>query len=286
MAASDPNCRDAAEDLVAILRHLRELKLITSPVSDEHVTRSLRLCQPCRGKRPSPRKCRGWRGSFHEGSAVVIPFARDKNEVVATVSGKFSFERRTAPKKLTEWQLAPAASATFSIEIRKAVDDELCARHHIDLANPDQVGPVWHLQLGGLAAGDRRDRELEWLDVPRWPALPMDMILVLELAIYNFRNEYWRKLRASNPWRDIVKRSEQAWGPVWELRSRAVLLRGPHDGPRGPRTCCERVDRSGRPLTFSSLSASIFVNDGGGGSPSGSRARDDPRHHQGSWWRR
>ncbi len=112
-------------------------------------------------------------------------------------------------KTWSGWQRAPVADATFPIELRKIANDELCARHHLDLANLDQPGPVWHLQLGGLAAGVQRHKELEWLDVPRWPALPMDMILVLELAIYNFRNSDWLELRKTNPWRDIVKRSEQ-----------------------------------------------------------------------------
>ncbi len=209
MAVPDLNCRDAADDLVAILGALRRRGLITSPISDETVRNTLRQCQPCRGKRPNPRKCRGWRGSFRGNRAVVIPFTIGKNDVVATVGGEFSFERRTASKKLSDWQSAPAAHATFWIEIKKAVSDELCARHHIDLANPSQLGPVWHLQLGGLASGEQRHRELEWLDIPRWPTPPMDMVLVLELAIYNFRNEHWRNLRTSNPWRDIVKRSER-----------------------------------------------------------------------------
>lgn len=109
---------------------------------------------------------------------------------------------------MADWQLAPAGKATYAIELRKAVDDVLCARQHLDLANPDQHGSVWHLQLGGLATGGLRHKELEWLDVPRWPALPMDMILVLELVIYNFHNEDWLELRRMNPWRRIVKNSE------------------------------------------------------------------------------
>ena len=209
MAAPNPNCRQAADDLVAVLRTLRDRSLITSPISDEIVRKSLRLCQPCRGERPKSRKCRGWKGGFHAATAIEIPFAINRNDMVARVSGTFNFEQRTAPKNLTGWQRAPAASATFSIELRKVANDDLCARHHIDLANPNQRGPVWHLQLGGLSAGDRRHKELNWLKVPRWPALPMDMVLVLELAIYNFRNEHWVELRRTNPWRHIVKRSER-----------------------------------------------------------------------------
>lgn len=209
MAGADPDCRQAADDLIAILSVLREKGLITSPVSDESVQGSLVRCQPCRGKKPSSRKCQGWRGTFHETTAVEIPFTISKNEVVARVSGQFSFERGTPPKKLASWQSAPASRASFAIELRKVANNDLCARHHIDLANPSQAGPTWHVQLGGLTAGERRHRELEWLDVPRWPALPMDMVLILELAIYNFRHERWKELCTTNPWRAIVKRSEK-----------------------------------------------------------------------------
>jgi hypothetical protein len=205
---SDPNCRQAAEDLVEILSVLHERDLIKSPISDDIVRSSLVSCQPCRGKKPKSRKCLGWAGSFHETTAIEIPFTIAKNGVVARVSGKFSFERRTASRKLAGWQFAPMASASFAIELRRAVNNDLCARHHIDLAELQQTGPVWHLQLGGLAAGEDRHKELGWLKVPRWPALPMDMILVLELAIYNFRHEVWLDLRETNPWRTIVKRSE------------------------------------------------------------------------------
>ena len=209
MADSDPHCRQAADDLIAILSILRERDVITSPVSDVSVHGSLTWCQPCRGKRPNSRKCQGWRGTFHETTAVEIPFTISRNEIVARISGHFSFERRTPPKRLAGWQSAPASSASFAIELRRVANNDLCARHHIDLANPSQAGPTWHVQLGGLATGERRHKELEWLDVPRWPALPMDMVLVLELAIYNFCHERWKELRATNPWRDIVKRSEE-----------------------------------------------------------------------------
>ena len=37
----------------------------------------------------------------------------------------------------------------------------------------------------------------------------MDLILLLELAIYSFHHDSWAKLSATNPWRNIVKRSER-----------------------------------------------------------------------------
>ncbi len=209
MATPGPTCRQAADDLVAVLGTLRARGLTKSPISDETIRRCIVSCQPCRKGTATSRKCLGWRGNFNANTAVVIPFVIDRNELVATVTGEFSFEQRIAPKRMAGWQFAPTAKATYAIELRKVIGDDLCARHHIDLANPDQDGSVWHLQVGGLAAGDQRHRELRWLKVPRWPALPMDMVLVLELAIYNFRNEQWLELRKTNPWRDIVKRSEK-----------------------------------------------------------------------------
>ncbi len=208
MAGSDPSCHQATADLVALLDTLRKKGVITSPLTDEIVRKNLHWCKSCL-KKPNSRKCLGWSGKFRGAAEIEIPATVKKNKVVARISGAFSFKRRTAPKKLDGWQPAPATEATFAIEVRKVIGNELYARHHIDLANPNQPGPVWHLQLGGLTADEHRSKVHEWLDVPRWPILPMDMVLVLELAIYNFRNEEWSELRGRNPWRHIVKRSER-----------------------------------------------------------------------------
>ena len=205
MSGSNLHCRQAADDLVRILSELRRRELVKGPVSDETVRHALYQCQPCRGRGASRRKCLGWKGSFNQATAIEIPFEVEARHVTAKVSGFFDFRR---PKR-QNWQDLPAAAVTFSIELWEVTDSEPCARHHIDLANPSQAGPVWHLQMGGLASGEGRNKAHSWLKIPRWPTLPMDMILVLELAIYNFRHEAWVDLRTTNPWRDIIKRSEK-----------------------------------------------------------------------------
>lgn len=211
MADSAPSCRQAVDDLVAILDILSREEIITSPVSVEVVRTALSSCKSCRGQKPKPRKCCGWSGSFHGTTTIEMPFEVKGRYLVAKVGGKFNFKRRSTHgrRRLKDWQSAPIVDASFSIEISQATAADPEVRHHIDLANPDQHGPLWHLQMGGLSSSEARDKSLEWLDVPRWPVLPMDMILVLELATYNFQHEAWIELHEKNPWRDIIKRSER-----------------------------------------------------------------------------
>jgi hypothetical protein len=206
-----PSCKQAEDDLVGALNALRQKRLIKSPLSDEQARKAISKCKPCSGERPNPRKCCGWTVKFSGLTAVEIaPFTLKGRTLNAKITGQLNFEQSIAPRDIEAWQASPASRASCAIEIWDATGRESApySRHHIDLANHNQEGPVWHLQLGGLSSEKNVSKDFEWLDVPRWPSAPMDLILVLELSIYSFHHSAWNQLRVSNPWREIVKRSE------------------------------------------------------------------------------
>ena len=73
-------------------------------------------------------------------------------------------------------------------------------RLHFDLANPDQPGPKYHLQVGGK----QLDEELHWfpkaLSLPRILHMPVDLVLASELIAANFYPNAYRKLRREDMW--------------------------------------------------------------------------------------
>lgn len=88
-------------------------------------------------------------------------------------------------------------------------DGRVMLRCHFDLANPDQDGPKYHLQVGGTAA----EAELCWLpaimDLPRLVCLPMDLILACQLVAANFYWEEYKRLREDPAWKGILRESQE-----------------------------------------------------------------------------
>ena len=208
MAERLPTCLEAEQNLVRILSELLARGIIKAPYEDR-VRRAFKGCQSCRGKRKA---CRGWCLSLKGASAVEFrDFEIRGQRVFARLDGVFSTERST-PQDMDDWQLQPCGTSSCAIEVRELSEGKLVARHHHDLANRGQNGPVWHVQMGGAPARDHR------LDVPRWPIAPMDPVLVIELAVYCFFHDTWKSLRTSNPWRRIVKRSEDLLLPHYQMR--------------------------------------------------------------------
>lgn len=211
------HCQIVEEDLVRSVAELRSRYLVQPSLSNEALKRSFRRCTSCRRK-PGNKKCLGWEFNLLGNNAIYLRQTQIGGRwVQAVVTGTFEFKRTS--KDIPRPVRASCALEIwrFSEEEGRIAEDAPYSRHHLDLANRgqpdsgvshDQLGPVWHLQLGGLhSRGGRMPNE--WLDVPRWPSLPMNFILVMELAIYSLFPEAWQDLRLRNPWRDIVKRSER-----------------------------------------------------------------------------
>ena len=187
--------------------------ILKAPYEDM-VARAFTKCASCRRRRP---RCLGWHLRLRDATAVEFrDFEIDGRRVFAKIQGDFSTTRSNGNRRLHEWQPQPCYTSTCAIEIFE-LTNKLVGRHHHDLANPGQLGPVWHLQLGGSGADNR------WLDVPRWPIIPMDPVLVIELAVYSFFNDTWNDLCSGNPWRKIIKNSEALMLPHFHTRLREYV---------------------------------------------------------------
>ena len=82
-------------------------------------------------------------------------------------------------------------------------------RLHFDLANKDQPGPKYHLQVGGKP----RDDEFHWfpdsLGVPRILHPPMDLVLATELIAANFYPESYREFNREAHWVASMRTSQE-----------------------------------------------------------------------------
>lgn len=97
----------------------------------------------------------------------------------------------------------------------KRVSDELSEslgrvmlRIHFDLAGPQQSGPKYHLQIGGVP----HDGEL-WslppsLNLPRIAHPPTDLVLACEMIAANFFPLEYRRIQAEATWKKAVRISQ------------------------------------------------------------------------------
>ena len=73
-------------------------------------------------------------------------------------------------------------------------------RLHFDLANAEQPGPTYHMQVGG----NSRDDELHWfpkaLSVPRFLHMPVDLVLATELVASTFYPREYKQIRREDMW--------------------------------------------------------------------------------------
>lgn len=81
---------------------------------------------------------------------------------------------------------------------------EIVHRWHIDRANGDQAGPMFHLQYGG------HDRDQRQADIPirepRWNHPPIELGLMCELVAANFYTERWfTTLREDRSWCSAIQ---------------------------------------------------------------------------------
>jgi hypothetical protein len=91
-----------------------------------------------------------------------------------------------------------------------SINERVMTRFHFDLADPGQSAPLSHLQIGGIAD----ENEYCWLhtkiEKPRFPHMPMDLVLVCELIGATFYEEQgFRKIRKSGFWKGEIQKSQR-----------------------------------------------------------------------------
>jgi len=91
----------------------------------------------------------------------------------------------------------------------ESLNERVMIRFHFDLAGPGQSAPQSHLQIGGVAD----ENEYCWLhpkiEKPRFPIMPMDLILVCELIGATFYEERgFSKIHKSGQWRGEIMKSQ------------------------------------------------------------------------------
>jgi len=89
-------------------------------------------------------------------------------------------------------------------------------RLHFERANPNQQGPLYHVQVGGNAWPN----ECCWLhkaiSMPRLAYPPMDLVLACEMIAANFFPAQYRQIRTDNSWKGIVRASQESLlGPYY-----------------------------------------------------------------------
>ena len=81
-------------------------------------------------------------------------------------------------------------------------------RIHFDLANRDQPGPLYHLQVGGR----QHDGDLSWfpraVSVPRLHHMPMDLVLATEMIAATFYEDDYRANRRDPSWKSALRTSQ------------------------------------------------------------------------------
>ncbi|HWW68266.1 MAG TPA: hypothetical protein VNY83_09825 [Solirubrobacterales bacterium] len=137
------------------------------------------------------------------------PFFVDGHDPVRIdLSGDVSFQR-PRPERADDWRARPLLKSTVTVELVDHASEELLERHHHDLANSGQEGPVWHLQYGGNPADSTKPLPTSWIDPPRWAVPPMDLTLLAETIVYNFFRAEWEELNRRNEWVTLILDAEQ-----------------------------------------------------------------------------
>ena len=82
-------------------------------------------------------------------------------------------------------------------------------RCHFDLADLGQLGPEYHLQFGGNPQSDELCWLPEFMNLPRLPYPPVDLLLVCQLIAANFYWDEYAEFRETPEWRHALRRSQQ-----------------------------------------------------------------------------
>lgn len=88
-------------------------------------------------------------------------------------------------------------------------DGRVMLRCHFDLANPSQLGPRYHLQVGGRAQGDEFCWFPETIALPRLAYPPVDLLLICQLIAANFYWEDYQEFRDDPAWKGRLRASQE-----------------------------------------------------------------------------
>jgi hypothetical protein len=189
-------------------RLLAEAEVLSPPPDSRLLHHCVRRCSPCcHGQRI--KRCQGWHTVVERGILSFRPFfVAGHDPVRIDLSCDTSF-RRPRPEQADNWQARPLLTSTVTVELVDHASETLLERHHHDLANPEQVGPIWHLQYGGNPAGSVPPLSTSWIDPPRWAVPPMDLKLLAEAIVYNFFRDEWEELNRRDEWIRLILDAEQ-----------------------------------------------------------------------------
>lgn len=89
------------------------------------------------------------------------------------------------------------------------LSERVMLRCHFDLANPNQSGPLYHLQIGGNPRAGEHGWYPKEFDLPRLPHHPLDTVLLCQLIVANFFPKEYRKIRVDPGWHWAVTTVEK-----------------------------------------------------------------------------
>jgi hypothetical protein len=199
-------CTWARLELRRLHRVLWGHGLLVNQPFDDVVDRMVQPCASCLRK-PNPKQCCGWKLDIDRPTALIFKHAEVRGRLVRPELQVQASFARAAAEPGDRWRERPAESSNITIEMYAVENDRLVARHHADLSNSGQEGPVWHLQFGGNPSGAEKLDD-GWLSVPRWPAPPGDAVIAADLIAYNFHYNDWLALQEDGDWLRLVNRAE------------------------------------------------------------------------------
>jgi hypothetical protein len=185
----------------------RHQLLAEQPFQDA-VRALVQMCSSCRAGHKAKRCC-GWKVAIggKTGAPLVFSPAEVKGHVVRPELHALVDVTRDAAGTSSQWQDKPVTATTLAVHVHDAGTDSLLARHHLDMANRDQEGPMWHIQMSGKSPTEDQV-ELDWLIVPRWPVLPSEIVLACEIVAFNFHHVRWVALNEDGGWVRLVQEAE------------------------------------------------------------------------------
>ena len=199
------SCRKATVHLKRALTALARHEALIADIS-ELAPALITSCPSC--QKGAVKYCTGWRlevGEYQMVCPVRTKLRGASGEAHLHILGQADY-RRAEPAARGGWEAAPLRRANFAGEVRMAVGDTVVHRFHVDLAEPDQFAPGWHLQFGGAPQRQAGGAPSE---LPRWPVAPMDLLLFTDAALMNYAPDAWHSLHADPEWVHVLKKSEE-----------------------------------------------------------------------------
>lgn len=201
-------CSRAAQALIRLVRLLGAEGVLQAQPDDGLIRQWVKPCSACQNGHTAKR-CLGWSVVVDRGLLTLGPIPKPGRPTIRLEVSAISSFQRSEPARQPEWMAKPLAHSTVVIEVVDVQSENLLERHHVDLANRNQDGPTWHFQYGGNPAANGAELPTGWLQEPRWPLAPIDLTLLLELLVYSFFPDQWRKLNGQGEWLGLIWEAEQ-----------------------------------------------------------------------------